>query len=125
MDKVGTSQQTEVVAQAKGSISPAVETEETEVKVEDIQVETPVQKTVEVQENQAEDKVQVEQPSQTEAATQESTPSNPTSQEPQVNINEDQDQPTTVAANEQIYNGTEEPQIVEKSLIAEIFTKLF
>ena len=30
-----------------------------------------------------------------------------------------------VTASEPIYNGTEEPKIVEKSLFAEIFSKLF
>lgn len=122
VDKLWTEQQAEVVDQVEVSTIPAAETNETEVQVEDTQVEAP--KTAEVQENQVEDNLQVEQKTE-EAATQENTQTNPTLQEQQVNTNTDPQQPTEVAINQQIYNGTEEPQIVEKSLIAEIFSKLF
>lgn len=110
VDKLGTKQQTEEVAvnqveESTSAIAETKETNQTEAKVEKTQVE--MQKTEEVQENQAEDKIQDEQ--QPEKITP--------------------DQSTNVAINkqtsEQIYNGTEEPQIVEKSLIAEIFSKLF
>ena len=138
VDKVGIEQQTEEVEVATSQ--PTVETKEMEpvnqpkIQVEESHEEIPAQKIEEVEENQAEDKIQVEQQLQTEEVTsQENTNSNSTNQEQQENTqtNTEQiptEQPPVESLNEQteqIYTGAEEPQIIEKSLIAEIFSNLF